>query len=417
MIGPDRASSRFVAHRIAPRRASLPGGDPVGAVPDGIDRPLPSWPFRCTNCGRRAADGPLPYCCPTCGGVFDLEPPIRFQPASAGPLDAGLARYRSMLPLPEEASLITLGEGGTPLVSATVDGRTLHFKCEHLNPTGSFKDRGSAVLLSALAAAGFLEAVEDSSGNAGASFAAYAARAGLRARVFVPENVSPRKRAQIAAYGAEVVEIPGPRSRAAETVREEASRGATCASHAWVPLGLAGIATLAFEIVEQLGQAPGAVVLPVGHGTLLLGIDRGFAAMREAGAIDRRPRLVAAQAAACAPLWAVHQAGGEALAWVREGPTRAEGIRILQPVRGDAVLAAIEASGGTVVAVDEPAIVEGEAELARLGFYLEPTSAVVWEALTATLPSLPDPVVAVLTGSGLKAEPAVEASRMGSQHA
>ena len=318
-----------------------------------------------------------------------------------------------MLPIPPNAALVTLGEGATALVPATIDERTLHFKCEHLNPTGSFKDRGSAVLISSLAAGGVREAMEDSSGNAGASFAAYAARAGLKARVFVPEDASPRKQTQIAAYGAEVVRIPGPRSKTAEAVQAEASRGAVYASHVWIPLGLAGMATLAFEVVEQLGVAPGAVVLPVGHGTLLLGIARGFAAMRAAGAIDRQPRLIAAQAAACAPLWAVHQGGGEALAWVREGPTRAEGIRIVQPLRGDAVLAAIEASGGTVVAIDEPTIAEGELELARLGFYVEPTSAVVWGALAATLASLPDPVIVILTGSGLKAEPAVSNTAKG----
>jgi threonine synthase len=108
------------------------------------------WPFRCTNCGRPSPDGPLPYCCPTCGGVFDLAQPIRYQPASGQPHDSGLARYRSLLPLAEQATLITMGEGGTPLVAATVDGRSLHFKCEQLNPTGSFKDRGSAVPVSAL---------------------------------------------------------------------------------------------------------------------------------------------------------------------------------------------------------------------------------------------------------------------------
>ena len=364
-----------------------------------------SWPFRCTNCSRPAPGGALPYCCSTCGGVFDLDAPIRFEAGPTSSAGAGLARYRTILPLPSSARLITLGEGGTPLVPATFDGRTLYFKCEYLNPSGSFKDRGSAVLVSALVARGVAKAVEDSSGNAGASFAAYAARAGLQARVLIPDDTSPRKQTQIAAYGAEVVRIPGPRSKASEAVRAEASQGAVYASHVWIPLGLAGIATLAFEVVEQLGQAPGAVVLPVGHGTLLLGVARGFAAMREAGAIDREPRLVAAQAAACAPLWAVHQGGGEALAWVREGPTRAEGIRIIQPLRGDAVLAAIEGNGGTVVAIDEPSIGQGEAELARLGFYVEPTSAVVWGALAATLPSLPDPVVVILTGSGLKAEP------------
>lgn len=313
-----------------------------------------------------------------------------------------MERYRASFPLPESAAWITLGEGGTPLVPAQVEGRTVHFKCEYLNPTGSFKDRGSCVLVSALAAAGVREVIEDSSGNAGASLAAYAARAGLKARILLPETASGRKQTQIAAYGAELVRIPGPRTAVAEAAQREASAGATYASHVWVPLGLAGMATVAFEIVEQLGRAPGAIVLPVGHGTLLLGLARGLEAMRAAAAVDGGTRLVAGQAVACAPIWAVHQGGGEALGWVREGETRAEGIRILQPMRGDAVLRAIEAGGGTVVAVDEPTIEDGERRLARLGFYVEPTSAVAWGALRATLSGLPDPVVVVLTGSGLK---------------
>ena len=364
-----------------------------------------AWPFVCTNCGRHAPAGRLVYHCPTCGGVFDLDAPIRYAPSAPGSGRNGLDRFRSSFPLAEDTPWITLGEGGTPLIPSPVDNRLVHFKCEHLNPTGSFKDRGASVLVSALAAAGVRQAVEDSSGNAGAAFAAYAARAGIRATVYIPDGASPRKRAQMAAYGAEVVRLLGPRSKVAEAVRREADAGGCYASHIWLPYGLAGFATVAFELVEQLGEAPGAVLLPAGHGTLLLGLARGFAAMQEAGAIDRIPKTIAAQAAACAPLWAAHQAGGQAVGWVQEGETRAEGIRILQPLRGDAVLKAVDASRGTIVAVDEPTIVRGEAELARRGFFIEPTSAVVWGALEASLRSLPDPVVAILTGSGLKSEP------------
>jgi threonine synthase len=365
-----------------------------------------AWPFVCTNCGRHAPAGPLAYHCPTCGGVFDLDAPIRYAPSAPESGRDGLERFRSSLPLDRDGPWITLGEGGTPLIPSPVDHRHVHFKCEHLNPTGSFKDRGACVLISALAAAGVGQAVEDSSGNAGAAFAAYAARAGIRAKVFVPDGASPRKRAQIAAYGAEIVRILGPRSQVAEAVRREAEAGAVYASHIWLPYALAGFATVAFELVEQLGEAPGAVLLPAGHGSLVLGLSRGFAALQTAGTIDRLPILIAAQAAACAPLWAAHQAGGQAVGWVQEGETRAEGIRILQPLRGDAVLKAVEASRGTIVAIDEPSIGRGETELARRGFFVEPTSAVVWGALEATLRSLPDPVVAVLTGSGLKSEPA-----------
>jgi threonine synthase len=374
-------------------------------IPEPVEAPVQSWPFVCTNCGRHAPAGPVAYRCPTCGGVFDLEAPIPYAPPAPASGRSGLARFRSLFPLPEGAEWITLGEGNTPLIASSVDDRPVHFKCEHLNPTGSFKDRGACVLITALAAAGVRRAVEDSSGNAGAAFAAYAARSGIRAKVFVPDGASPRKLAQIAAYGAEIVRILGPRSQVAEAVRREAEAGAVYASHIWLPFGLAGFATLAFELVEQLGEAPGAVLVPAGHGTLVLGLARGFAAMQEAGAIDRLPVLLAAQAAACAPLWAAHQAGGQAVGWVQEGETRAEGIRILQPLRGDAVLKAVEGSRGTFVAVDELSIRRGETELAQRGFFVEPTSAVVWGSLEATLRSLSDPVVAVLTGSGLKSEP------------
>jgi len=254
--------------------------------------------------------------------------------------------------------------------------------------------------VSALAAVGIEGAVEDSSGNAGSSFAAYAARTGIKAQVFVPAYASGPKQAQIKAYGAEVVRIKGPRSAAAQAVLRAAEGGVVYASHVYLPHGLAGMATVAFEIVEQLGRSPGAVVLPVGHGSLLLGIFRGFQAMVEAGVIEDTPPLVGVQARACAPIWAAHTAGP--LGLVTEGETVAEGIRILHPLRRDAVLAAVGASGGRMVAVDEEAIIEGRNALSRRGFFVEPTSAVVWPALLYTLEELQDPVVVVLTGSGLK---------------
>jgi threonine synthase len=353
--------------------------------------------LRCTNCGRRSPEDQLPYRCPACGGHYDLAQPLRFEkPDQAA---RGLLRYRASLPL---THLPSLGEGGTPLASIEVEGRRVYLKCEQLNPTGSFKDRGSVLVVAALLAAGVQEAVEDSSGNAGASLAAYAARAGLPVRIFVPDYASGPKRAQIAAYGAEVVRILGPRSESARAVLRAAEAGAVYASHVYLPFGLAGMATLAYELTEQLGAAPGAVILPVGHGTLLLGLWRGFQALREAGAIERVPQLLGVQARACAPLWAVEQAGAAGLGWVREGETLAEGIRILYPLRGDAVRQAVASSGGRMVAVEEIEIDEGRAALARRGFWVEPTSAVVWPALRREMAGLPDPVVLVLTGSGFK---------------
>jgi threonine synthase len=298
--------------------------------------------------------------------------------------------------------LITLGEGDTPLLRNEIGGKTVSFKCEQLNPTGSFKDRGSMVLVSALAALGVQEAVEDSSGNAGASFAAYAAKAGIRARVFVPSYASGPKQAQIEAYGAEVVRVEGPRSAASDAVRREAERGEVYASHVFLPHGIAGMATIAFEIVAQLGEAPGSVVVPVGHGSLILGVHRGFEAMMRQGRIDRLPSLVGVQAQACAPIWALFKGDKNEAGLVHEGMTVAEGIRILHPVRAESVLAAVERSGGLLLAVSEDSIVEGRDALGRLGLYVEPTSAVVWPALLHLLNDLQDPIVVVLTGSGLK---------------
>jgi threonine synthase len=370
-------------------------------------RPEP-WPYRCTGCGRPYPDDLLPYRCPACGGVFDFSGSLAYQEPDRGLSSRrGLARFRASFPVNPASELITLGEGGTALLPVRVGTRELYFKCEHLNPTGSYKDRGTAVLVSALASAGVTAAVEDSSGNAGASFAAYAARAGIRARIFVPTSASGPKRSQIEAYGAELVSIAGPRSAAAEAVRREADSGAVYASHAYLPHGMAGIATIGYEVVEQLGGAPGAVIAPVGHGGLLVGVYRGFEALHRAGRISHVPRMIGVQAQACAPVWAVHTSGGPGLSLVQEGETRAEGIRVRFPVRGDAVLGAVEATGGTMVAVAEDELMHAWDVLGRAGLNIEPTSAVVWTAATLLLDDLPDPVVAILTGSGFKAAAAL----------
>jgi threonine synthase len=196
--------------------------------------------------------------------------------------------------------------------------------------------------------------------------------------------------------------ILGPRSNAALAVRRAADAGAVYASHVHQPFGLAGLATVAYEITAQLGAAPGTLVVPAGQGSLLLGAWRGFKALQMAGVTGTMPRLVGVQAAACAPLWTVYTAGAAGLAWVAERPTLAEGVRIKTPMRGDAVLAAVRESGGTFAAVEEAEILPGQAALAGLGYFVEPTSAIVWDGLRQVIDSAPDPVVVVLTGSGYK---------------
>lgn len=365
--------------------------------------------IQCTNCRQPYPDQETPYKCPNCGGIYDFAAPLPYDPELADPRQPGIWRYRHTFALPPEVDAVSLGEGSTPLVWGEAFSMPVAFKCEYQNPSGSFKDRGSAVIAGFLRGRGVTAAVEDSSGNAGASIAAYAARAGIQARIFVPDSASGPKKRQIEAYGAQVVRIMGPRSNASQAVLRalESDETLSYASHTFLPFNLPGYATLAYELYEQLGDAPGSLVLPVGQGGLLLGVVRGFQALLAAGLVRSVPKVVGVQARACAPLWALYSYGQAGMSWIAEAPTLAEGIRISQPLRGDAVLNALAAHQGLLVAVDEEEILPGREQLALRGLYVEPTSAVVWGALAQLSSKLPEPIVVVLTGSGLKSPDAL----------
>jgi threonine synthase len=362
--------------------------------------------FICTTCAQSYALDTREWRC-VCGGLFDLEAYPPFDAARIDVAGEGLQRYRALLPLDAGWELVTLGEGGTPLVQADWEGLPLWFKLESLNPTGSFKDRGSATLATALRGLVIEQVVEDSSGNAGASLAAYAARAGISCQVWVPGSAAGPKLVQMRAYGAEVVPIQGTREGAARAAWAESARGAYYASHVYNPIFLAGTETIAYELWEQLGhRAPAAMIVPVGNGTLLLGAYRGFGRLFEAGLVSRLPRLFAVQAAACAPVYHAFQSGKDALEPVASGPTVASGIAIGQPARGQEILAALRATDGGAIAVTEEEIVQAHGQLARQGFYVEMTSAAAVAALAALHGALPtsgeEPVVVPLTGHGLK---------------
>lgn len=355
----------------------------------------------CARCGISTSFDPRRLRC-DCGAALALLDAPAFDPAQVLETERTLWRYRHALPLPPGVMPVTLGEGMTPLVPADWAGLTIWLKCEHLNPTGSFKDRGTTLLATALAGAGVDQVVEDSSGNAGSSLAAYAARAGIEATVYVPAHASSVKQAQIAAYGAQVITVPGPRIEAARAVQRAVDGGATYASHVHHPLVTHGMKTIAFELVEQLGAAPQAVLVPVGHGTLLLGLAQGFAELQAAGCIERLPRLVGAQAAMCAPIAAAWARGEEEADPVDEGETAAEGARIAAPVHSRAVLAAVRRSGGELVAVPEAEILTAQQRLAHQGFYVEPTSALPLAALDRLTRTGSGAIAIVLTGSGFK---------------
>ena len=360
--------------------------------------------LNCTHCGSPFPANGFPHLCPQCGGLFDYALPLLYDPSLVDGSQPGIWRYRFSFGLADEVKPVSLGEGNTPLVWGELFGRLVAFKCDYLNPTGSFKDRGTTLIVSLLKATGVSEVVEDSSGNAGASLAAYAARSGIKARIFIPGSASGPKRRQIEAYGSTLVNIQGTRSEVAEAVEEEASNGAIYASHAHLPFFIPGNATTAFEIFEQLGCLPGAVVSPVGQGGMLLGLHRGFSAIKEHEGLSSTPKLVGVQARACGPLWEWFKVGHGDIIPAAENPTLAEGVRVRSPVWGRAVLDAVGESKGVVIGVEEDDILPGRDQLARKGFYVEPTSAVVWDGFSQVINELPDPVVIVLTGVGYKYE-------------
>lgn len=358
--------------------------------------------YHCTQC-----QAPFPeevvYKCPICGGVFGVAEGIDYDEEKVDNTLPGLWRYKDSFGLPPDAPVVSLGEGDTPLVMAEVFGQQIRFKLEYLNPTSSFKDRITAPEISYLASKGVTFAVEDSSGNAGSSFAAYAARAKMKGRVYIPAYASGPKRAQIEAYGQEVVAVPGPRSAATDAVLQAIEEeGAVYASHAYLPFGHVGLATIAYELLDQIGDVPGTVIAPAGQGSLLYGVGIGFQALEKAGKIDRLPDLVGVQAAACAPFKKAFEEGLDFLDGFEEGETMAEGVRIRHPLFLEPFMELANTMSVEFVSVTEDQIKQGHTELAHLGFFVEPTSAVVWGALQQVADKKPGPIVVILTGSGLK---------------
>ncbi len=362
----------------------------------------------CSLCGTFAAPHPSEWRC-SCGGAWEAIEETGFDPALIEREDFSVWRYRRLFGLGAEQPVFRMGVGWTPLLELRIAGRPITFKLEFIMPTGSFKDRGTTVMVNHLAAQGAASVVDDSSGNAGASLAAHAARAGMQASIFVPAYASPAKKAQIAVYGAEVVSVDGPRRNAEDAAQAAAGDGRVYASHAYQPSYLIGQMTAAWEVWEQLGRrAPDWVVTPVAQGGNLLGYWLGFRRLRAAGLIDREPRLVAVQSALVDPVAEAFERGLATVpAIAPKGYTVAEGIAVSQPARGNRLLQAIRETNGAAITVDEAAILEAQHTLARQGIYVEPTSATAVAALMRVFEAAgpKDVIVVPLTGSGLKGAP------------
>ncbi len=277
-------------------------------------------------------------------------------------------------------------------------------------PTGSYKDRGVSIMINWFVQHGFHTVMDDSSGNAGASLACYAARADIHSRIFVPVDAPGPKKSQIATYGAELVEVEGPRHQAGAAAEAAQSREVGYASHALHPAFLFGQMTVAWEIWEQLdGKPPNWLVAPVGNGGLVLGAWRGFQLLAQSGLISQLPRLLVVQVSGFDPVYRSFIEDNLLVAPIQSAPETAiaDGISIINPARGDSVLAAVYQSGGMATVVTNEQILQAQRDMALSGIFVEPTSAATSAAITqhGDLFQADDVVVGILSGSGLKNPP------------
>ena len=315
-----------------------------------------------------------------------------------------IAAYRNHLPVTDATPVITLREGGTPLVPAPFlserTGAEVHLKVEGANPTGSFKDRGMTMAISKAAEAGAEVVVCASTGNTSASLAAYAARAGLTAAVIIPEGkIAMGKLAQALVHGARVVQIRGNFDQALDLVRVLGERDEITVVNSINPFRIEGQKTAAFEICDVLRRPPTVHSLPVGNAGNITAYWKGYTEYQALGRITSLPRMLGWQAAGAAPLVAG--------APIEHPETIATAIRIGNPAGWDGAIEARDASGGHIGAVTDDDILAAYRLLARHeGVFVEPSSAAsvagLLQAAASGLVTVSDTVVCTVTGHGLK---------------
>ena len=305
---------------------------------------------------------------------------------------------------------VTLGEGSTPTVrlnrvAESIGVTSLYAKLEYFNPTGSFKDRGSVVVIAAAKAAGFSEVVEDSSGNAGASISAYAARAGMKAHIFVPSAAPEAKIRQIQAYGAQLHPIEGTREHVTDAaISFQRSKRLAYASHVLSPYFIEGTKCFAYEIFhDDLNPFPDHIVIPVGNGSLLVGAWKGFTELSKGGQIKSGPKIHAVQAKGIMPVVSEFLGKQEEI----HGKSVAGGIAVGSPARKLQIVQALRATNGTAVAVSDDDIMAWRDSLSREeGIFAEPTSSAVLAGVKKLVSQgtiKRDEVVSIpITGFGLK---------------
>ncbi|HEX9279185.1 MAG TPA: threonine synthase [Gemmatimonadales bacterium] len=350
------------------------------------------WSLECSACGRtRDADG-IPGVCESCGQPYLVRYAAWPAPQTKALLRERrrtMWRYREWLPLLAQEEPVSLGEGGTPLLRvdrlAAMQGfARLWVKEEGVNPTGSFKARGLAAAVTRATAAGATRFVVPTAGNAGIALAAYAARAGVRARVVAPETTPAMILAQILSFGAELVLVDGHIGDCGTAARAFAAEsGAVDVSTLREPYRIEGKKTLGLELAEQLGWTlPDAIVYPTGGGTGLIGMWKAFQELAAAGWVrGGGPRFYTVQSSGCAPVVQAFTAGADRCTPWPEPRTIAAGLRVPGPFGDRLMLRALRESNGGAVAVTDEALSAAARELQTVeGIDAAPEGGAAWAA-------------------------------------
>lgn len=365
--------------------------------------------YTCKCCGRVYLELPKELRC-GCGASLWMEYPHRLKKQDIIQNDFSMWRYEAALPMKKAECAVTLGEGLTPLLKETWNGHEIWIKNESAEPTGSFKDRGIALSINDAMRRGCIHIAEDSSGNAGASTAAYAARAGIQCDIYVPASTSEGKVGQIIAHGANIRKVEGNRIRTAEAA-QSGENGALYIGHNWYPAFVEGIKTVAYEIWEQMDfRAPDVFLCAAGNGSMVLGAYLGFRDLLDSGEIEKMPRIYGVQASSCNPISRLFR--GESVDFAQR-ETIAEGIALYRSSKAQETVTAIRQSGGTMIDVDENEITCALRQLVRKGLYAEPTSAAAFAGLTKLQEQgeikKNERVAITLSGNGLKAVEKIQA--------
>jgi threonine synthase len=377
--------------------------------------------LECSACGKQHEWKRLQNLCTSCGkpllAIYDLEAISKIDRLKRSIAESGersLWRYRELLPLPKDVEPVSLGEGGTPLLQSKRFGGDvdvdLWIKDESVNPTQSFKARGMSVAVSMANYLGAKKLAAPSAGNAGGALAAYAARAGLEAHIFMPRDTPRANIIECREVGARVTLIDGLITDCgAEIAKRKEKEGWFDLSTLKEPYRIEGKKTLGYEIAEQLNwKLPDVVLYPTGGGTGLIGMWKAFDEMEKLGWIDsKRPRMFSVQASGCAPIVRAFEAGEKFAAEFPNAHTVASGLRVPKAIGDFLMLNILRDSNGGAIAVDDDEMIRAVREVgSKEGLFVAPEGAACFVALKKLRASgkidIGERVVIFNTGSGIK---------------